>query len=202
VRLTTKLSILALVFATLAMLPTASATSLTFDLTQNNIAGLNGTSIGTVTITNISGGVSVNIKMDPGYGLFMNNKAGKGGKIFVSSTGSLGSGSLINLSFGTVTGFSSKHDNLAGFTFTDLYTLAGGTSQTNFTFTLSGINTSQISSLGFHFICLNGNCPGSGSNTGYVETGSPSTVPEPSTLGLLGTGLVGLAGVVRRRWSL
>ena len=201
-RLTTKLSILASVFATLAMLPAASATSLTFDLTQNNITGLNGTSIGTVTITEISGGVSVNIKMDPGYALFMNNNNGKGGKIFITASGSLSASSLINLSFGTVTGFSSKHDNLAGFTFTDLYTLSGGTSQTNFTFTLSGINTSQISSLGFHFICLNGNCPGRGSNTGYVETGSPSSVPEPSTLTLLGTGLVGLAGVVRRRLSI
>jgi len=202
VRLTTKLSILALIFATLAMLPAASATSLTFDLTQNNISGLNGTSIGMVTITDISGGVSVSIKMDPGYGLFMNNQHGQGGKIFVSSTGSLTASSLINLSFGTVTDFSSKHDHLGGFTFTDLYTLSGGTSQTNFTFTLTGITTKQISSLGFHFICLNGNCPGSGSNTGYVETGSPSTVPEPGTLGLLGTGLVGLAGVVRRRLSI
>jgi hypothetical protein len=35
--------------------------------------------------------------------------------------------------------------------------------------------------------------------TGFAETSSISTVPEPGTLALIGTGLVGLASIVRRR---
>jgi hypothetical protein len=195
-----KFSILsAVVIAGLALVPAASADSITFGLTQNNL-GISG-SIGTAKVTDLSGGgVSVTITMASGYGVFMNNQNGKGGKLFVTTSGLLSSGSISGLSFGSITGFSSKAGVQGGFSYTDLFTFAGGTSQTTFSFTLSGVSTKTLSSLGFHFICLNGNCPGSNSNTGFVETGAPSTVPEPGTLGLLGTGLVGLAGVVRRRF--
>jgi PEP-CTERM motif len=68
------------------------------------------------------------------------------------------------------------------------------------TFTLLGVSTNQISSLGIHFICLNGNCPGRGSNTGFVQTGPGTTViPEPGTMMLMGSGLIGLAAFLRRR---
>lgn len=34
---------------------------------------------------------------------------------------------------------------------------------------------------------------------GHIRVGTTSTVPEPGTLGLLGTGLVGIAGIFRRK---
>jgi hypothetical protein len=63
------------------------------------------------------------------------------------------------------------------------------------TFSISNAQVGQFTGFGAHVCVLGGRgC----SSTGFAKTGS-SVVPEPGTISLLGTGLLGLAGVVRRR---
>jgi len=187
-----------------------------------------GVNCGKITITNISGGVKVDITMTGGYtiqakannGFFFNASLGSLtlNSFAVTPNGSVG-GTFSGQTFTALGSATASAGNFNGgsagkFTY-DIVKFGvpnGQTSIGSLSFTLlgSGLSASSFvgnnkgNILGVHYCSpLNGqanyNCP---SPTGFATNGPPTTtVPEPGTITLLGTGLIGLAGVVRRKFA-
>jgi PEP-CTERM motif-containing protein len=188
-----KLLVLVLVVvAALAMVPMAAANSIV-----TSCCGLPAnTEVATFTLTQVGSNVQVTITMDSGFTLLT-----EGGDIGIDTTGglTLSGSSLSGFSVSGMTDMLKSNTTLGGFTFSDVFLThhtGGQLFVTSLTFTIANATVSQITGIGIHF-CVGNPCTG---NTGFAGPGPAPTIPEPGTLGLLGTGLVGIAGLVRRRF--
>jgi hypothetical protein len=178
------------------------ATADTIDLTKNNL-GISAT-IGTVTLTQQGANVLVSFAANSGYSLKL-----AGGDLLFNSSATLTAANISNIMIdGTAYngGFKLTMNQTRGGFGQFSYDLVGiklphgVVSATTISFVISNTTLAafQPYKFGVHFCVGGGTGCGTG-QTGFGSNGPPSTVPEPGTLSLLGTGIVGLAGFFRRR---
>ena len=195
-------TILALVIvAALAMAPAASAS--TVDIT------VAGTLVGTATLTQggavgcsaASSDVCVSITMNPGTAVRIGGPTiGFGDNINVGA-----SSTVMNISIGTLSpgppGGGGLKSPGACPTCTLFFKTTGSATSSTYSLVLTNADVSTGLVLGLHVVGTV--CGGTANNPKTCFAGSTppiTTSPEPGTLSLLGSGLIGIAGLFHKRW--
>src|ERR1700756_2568010 len=186
--------------------PSAWASSVSFNLTNNNL-GISG-SVGTVTIADTgTNQVTVSIAMNAGFSIKL-----EGGDVGFTGVSNLSANSVSNITASagtsTFTGLSFQNffnsRNISEFgknfgNFADYQNIQGAAhgvvsaDTLTFVITASGLSASGFTGVGLHFCTASGaNC---GPDTGFAAgaAAGPTVIPEPGTMMLMGSGLVGLA---------